>query len=59
MITFVAAILGKLSKNVLTALIPSELGKDLPSKDTRYKLSSIFPISYFVGWFFIYIYIKL
>ena len=48
-ITFVATVLqGKFSQDVLTALIPSELGilvyKDLPSRDTKYELSGIFSI---------------
>ena len=47
MITFVATVLfGKFSKDVFTALIPSEFGilvyKDLASRDTKYELSGIF-----------------
>ena len=47
--TFVAAaLLGKFSIDVLTVLIPSELGilvyKDLMSKHTKYELSGIFSI---------------
>ena len=48
-ITFVATVLlGKFSKDVLTALILSELGilvyKYLTSKDTKYELSGIFSV---------------
>ena len=48
-ITFVATVLlGKFSKDVLTALIPSELGilvyKDLTFRDAKYELSGIFSI---------------
>ena len=48
-ITFLATgLLGKLSKDILTTLIPSELGilvyKDLTSRDTKYELSGIFSI---------------
>ena len=49
MITFVATVLlGRISKDVLAAFIPSELRilvyKDLTSKDTKYELSGIFSI---------------
>ena len=48
-ITFLLAVLlGKYSKDLLTALIPLELGilayKDLTSRDTKYELSGIFSI---------------
>ena len=48
-ITFVAIVLlGKFSKDVLTALIHSELGilayKDLTSKDTKYEIHGIHEI---------------
>ena len=48
-ITFLPVVLlGKYSKDLLTALIPLELGilayKDLTSRDTKYELSGIFSI---------------
>ena len=55
MITFVdIVLLGKFSKDVLTALITSELGilgyKDLTSRDTKYELPGIF---FLFCWFFV------
>ena len=51
-ITFLATVLlGELSKDILTTLIPSELGllvyKDLTSRDTKYELG-IWYFFYFV-----------
>ena len=52
MITFVATVpVGKFSKDVLTASIPSELGilvyQDLTSRDIKYELSGIFLFCWF------------
>ena len=53
LITFVATVLlGKFSKNVLTALIPLELEilvyKDLTFRNTKYELSGVFSVFFFI-----------